>query len=332
MSEEAMLVEAILTESDDHVHRLVYADWLLENDPAREPLVRAQGVLGPSVRTVLRQKLVPIPAGTFLMGSPDDEKDRDPDEPAHKVKLTAPFYIGATPVTAGEFRAFVWETKYVTLAEQELGTGWNPTSGTWDRGAYHWRHPGWKQQADEPVVCLAWEDAVAFCAWLSEKDGRDYRLPTEAEWEYACRSWTTTPFFFGEDLLPEQANHNALWPYRERVGAPGPGRTTIVGSYPANDFGLYDMHGNVWEWCHDWYGESWYGTRARRDPHGPDQGNGRVLRGGSWYNPARDCRSALRRCGHPFFSRYNDGNTGFRLALSMKTKPQRRRRRAPRAG
>jgi uncharacterized protein (TIGR02996 family) len=325
MSVEAMLIEAILTEPDDHVHRLVYADWLLDNDPAREPLVRAQGMLGPSVRSMLGQKLVPIPAGTFRMGSPDDEKDCDPDEPAHEVTLPA-YYIGATPVTVQQFRAFVNDRKYETYETAPFGTGWNQEIEGWGLGTYDWSWPGWKQTDNEPVVCLSCDNAVAFCAWLTDQErdsGRVYRLPTEAEWEYACRAWTTTPFFFGEDLLPDQANYDTMQPYRQRRRRPGKGKTTPVGSYPANAFGLYDMHGNVWEWCSDWYDYAYYHEASAHDnPQGPPFGNGRVLRGGSWYNAARDCRSALRRCGDHSLSRYQDGNTGFRLALSM-PHPQR---------
>jgi uncharacterized protein (TIGR02996 family) len=327
MSEEAMLIEAILTEPDDHVHRLVYADWLLDNDPAREPLVRSQAVLGPSVRASLGQKLVPIPAGTFTMGSPEEEEHRDPDEPAHEVTLTRPYYLGARPLTLGEYRAFVGATNHVTVAEQEgFGMGWSRRRRTWEQGAYNWRSPGWKQKDDEPVVCLAWDDSGAFCAWLGKIDGREYRLPSEAEWEHACRAGTTTPFFFGEDLLPGQANYNTRYPYSGGNGERGVGRTTTVGRYPPNAYGLYDLHGNVWEWCSDWYGSDYYDDGRKRDPDGPDNGFGRVLRGGSWCNPARDCRSALRRCGHPVFSRYHDGNTGFRLALSMPGPARKRRR------
>ncbi len=320
MNEEAMLVEAILSERDDHVHRLVYADWLLDNDPAREPLVRAQALLGPSLWTVMGQKLVPIPPGTFVMGSPEDEKHRDPDELAHEVTLRRGYYLGAHPVTVGEFAAFVRDTRYETEAEQTSGVGWVRESGTWERGPFNWRTPGWWQSQDDPVVCLSWADALAYCRWLSSlegEEGRTYRLPTEAEWEYACRAGTTTPFYFGDDLLPGQACYNLALPYSGRKGRPSNEKTVPVGSYPANAFGLWDMHGNAWEWCHDWYDPGYYEGGAMTDPTGPEIGFGRVLRGGSWCNEASDCRSALRRCGNPRYSRYRDGNTGFRLALSL---------------
>src|SRR5947209_17317306 len=187
MNEEAMLLEAILTEPDDHVHRLVFADWLNERDDAREALVRAQGALGPSRRTLLNGKLGPAPAGTFVMGSPEGAPRRDPDEAAHEVELTRAFYVGATPVTVREYRTFVSVSGYQTRAEGSAGVGWNAEARMWEMGdGYSWRSPGWKQTDDDPVVCLAWEDAVAFCEWLAE-DGQPYRLPSEAEWEYACR-------------------------------------------------------------------------------------------------------------------------------------------------
>ena len=234
MSEEAMLIEAILTESDDDVHRLVYADWLLENAPERESLVRSQGQLGPSLIGSLEQKLVPIPAGTFWMGSPEGEAHRDPDENQHEVTLTEPFYLGATPVSVGQFSAFVEATGYETIAENMVGTGWNAVTGEWERGGYRWTEPGWEQDDDEPVVCLSWEDAVAFCEWLSTAEKRTYRLPTEAQWEYACRAGTTTAFFFGDELLPRQANFIPHVPYTPPYATSKPeqpiGRTTILPS------------------------------------------------------------------------------------------------------
>src|SRR5437899_6072620 len=132
------------------------------------------------------------------MGSPRTESNRDPDEKPHEVTLTQPYYLGATPVTVGEFRAFVRATHYRT------------------QGDYNWQDPGWKQTDDDPVVCLDWVDAVAFCVWLGEQDGRAYRLPTEAEWERACRAGTSTPFFFGAALLPEQADYDTRHPYRRK--------------------------------------------------------------------------------------------------------------------
>jgi uncharacterized protein (TIGR02996 family) len=305
--QEKAFIDAILTEPDDHVSRLAFADWLSERDDPREAFVRAQGELGPSIHTRAGGKMVPIPAGGFTMGSPDDEPFRDPDERAHPVELTRHFYLGAGPVTVGEFRKFHLDTHYQTAALRSIGLGWNAAAGRWEhRSSYFWANPGWEQGDDEPAVCLAWDDAVAYCRWLSDADGREYRLPTEAEWEYACRAGTTTPFNFGADLLPAQANYDHRYRYAMGVtGGDGPGRTTPVGKYPANAFGLYDMHGNAWEWCSDWYDMTHFDTtRRRRDPPGARAGRDRVLRGGAWCVGARDCRSALRRCGDPSASRY----------------------------
>lgn len=322
MTEEDAFRQAILTEPDDHVHRLVYADWLLEHDPDREPFVRRQGSLGPSVFTSFGQRLVPIPAGRFRMGSPDNEPDRDPDEAQHSVNLTRPFYLAATPVTVGQFRAFAEATAYQSVAEHTFGVGWQPGEQTWQRGTgYNWRNPGWHQPRTHPVVNLQWDDVFAFCTWLGQRDGREYRLPTEAEWEYACRAGTTTTFSCGESLSTKEANYDG----RTQDGqGDWVGATTAVGAYPANAFGLFDLHGNVWEWCSDWYDVYYYERGRKSNPPGPRNGFGRVLRGGSWCNPSRDCRSALRRCGNPMLSRYHDGNTGFRLALSFE-KPGKKR-------
>src|SRR5262249_8893742 len=138
--------------------------------------------------------------------------------------------------------------------------GWNAAEQTWERQpAYSWHNPGWEQADDEPVVCLDHADAEAFCRWLADFERRPYRLPTEAEGADACRAGTTPPVHFADNLPPEQAKYDASEPYRsKRSRSRGPGRTTRVGSYPPNGFGLYDLHGNAWEWCHDWYQQDYY--------------------------------------------------------------------------
>jgi formylglycine-generating enzyme required for sulfatase activity len=156
-----------------------------------------------------------------------------------------------------------------------------------------------KLGAQHPVETVSWDDAKAFTKKLTAMNNGLYkfRLPTEAEWEYACRAGTTTPFYFGETISTDQANYDGNYVY-------GPGRegeyrkkTTPVGSFPPNDFGLYDMHGNVWEWCEDWYGEEYYKHSPRDNPKGPETGELRVLRGGSWLNFPRALRCALRLRG-----------------------------------
>ncbi|MFO7906361.1 MAG: formylglycine-generating enzyme family protein [Pirellulaceae bacterium] len=225
-----------------------------------------------------------VPAGEFMMGSPEDELHRGEDEgPQHRVRITQPFYLGETEVTQGQWEA-VMDTQ------------------PWQGELYA------EEGSDYPANYISWEDAVAFCERLSEKEGRTYRLPTEAEWEYACRAGTDTAYTFGDD--PSELGEYA-W-FKDNVDAVGEEYAHEVGRKRANDFGLYDMHGNVWEWCADWYDSDYYGGSPTEDPSGPTSGSGRVSRGGSWSTDAGHCRSARR-------SRYSPGyrfiTRGFRVAL-----------------
>jgi outer membrane protein assembly factor BamB len=234
-------------------------------------------------------KLALIPAGEFLMGSPDADKDAPEDEkPQHRVRITRPFYLGAYVVTQEEYQRVMGVTS--TSFFSPTGPGKNRVVGL--------------NTARFPVEQVRWPDAVEFCQRLSElpaekKAGRIYRLPTEAEWEYACRAGTTTAFYCGDSLSSHQANFNGNHPYGGAAKGPFLSRTTEVGSYPANAFGLYDMHGNVWQWCSDWYGLSYYKESPVEDPRGPATGSRRVIRGGEWYGDARDCRSAFRYADVP---------------------------------
>jgi formylglycine-generating enzyme required for sulfatase activity len=170
-----------------------------------------------------------------------------------------------------------------------------------------------------PVEQVSWEEAVEFCRRLAERPdekrfGRQYRLPTEAEWEYSCRggAMSSTPFPFGASFSSTQANFDGNLPYGGAAKGPYLGRTTPVGSYPANGFGLYDMHGNVWEWCADWYGANYYTQSPRQDPTGPSKGVSRVHRGGSWNSYGVCCRSAYRSSELPANGSLAQG---FRVAL-----------------
>ena len=172
-----------------------------------------------------------------------------------------------------------------------------------------------------PVEQISWDGAVDFCKRLSEmpeekKAGRKYRLPTEAEWEYACRAGTTTPFHFGSQLNGRQANCDGTLPYGTDTKGPDLEKTSPIGTYPANAWGLYDMHGNVWEWCSDWSGE--YPTGSVTDPIGPATGSLRVFRGGCWIKDAVLCRSAYRNGDVPPIRRF----LGFRVALSSSGIPK----------
>jgi formylglycine-generating enzyme required for sulfatase activity len=217
-------------------------------------------------------EMVEIPGGTFMMGSPDSEKGCNPYEsPQHRVTVK-PFFMGKFPVTQAQYEAVM---------------GTNPAE-QYDRDRF--AAPG------KPVVGVNWHDAVAFCQKLSEQTGREYRLPSEAEWEYACRAGTTTPFYFGETITTDIVNFNGEgMPYGNAPPGVSRGATTEVGSFPPNAFGLFDMHGNVWEWCED--------VRHRNYQGAPTDGSAwiegghssvRLLRGGSWLNNPWFCRSAYR--------------------------------------
>jgi formylglycine-generating enzyme required for sulfatase activity len=262
----------------------------------------------------LGMKLVLVGPGRFLMGSPASEADRSDDEQQHEVEITRPFYLGVHAVTVGNFRTFVERTGYKTEAERSGGASrWNGSKWELDPRA-NWRKPGFKQGYDHPVTCVSWNDAQEFCKWLSgiEKE-RLYRLLTEAEWEYACRGpvSSSTPFHFGTSLSSAQANFDGNYPYGGASKGPYLERTTPVGSYPPNALGLYDMHGNVWEWCADWYGP--YADTFVTDPTGPTTGERRVLRGGSWSNSGRSCRAAYRFNDEPG---YRSDYLGFRVVCA----------------
>jgi formylglycine-generating enzyme required for sulfatase activity len=238
---------------------------------------------GKEISNSIGMKLVRIPAGKFVMGSPATEVEREAGEEQHEVAITRPFYLGVHTVTQGQY-------------EQVMGK--NPS----------FFHPKNGGSLDHPAEQVRWNDAREFCARLSalpeeRKAGRTYRLPSEAEWEYACRAGTTTPFHVGDALSSKQANFNGNFPYGGAEKGPFLGRTVKVGSYPPNAWGLYDMHGNVLEWCNDWFDRDYYKKSPPENPKGPEQGvmpTGFgshffvVVRGGCWLDEGRACRSARR--------------------------------------
>lgn len=295
----------------------------------------------------VKMKFVRIDPGKFMMGTPAGDDQRDDDEgPQHEVEITKPFYMGVHEVTRGQFRAFVAGSGYRTDAESD-GKG----GGYYDEQqrkffvggeGYNWRNTGFLQTDDHPVVNVTWNDAVAFCGWLSRTSKKEAGLPTEAQWEYACRAGTTTRFHGGDadiDLKPlgniADLNLRQHWNYRGNFRDDAAGRkfeqeitawfnrvswydgytfTGPVGQYEANSWGLYDMHGNVWEWCQDWYAADYYRKSPKQDPSGPDSGTRRVGRGGSFDYHPRLCRSAGRGYGEP------DGRVsgvGFRVVLLL---------------
>jgi len=238
-----------------------------------------------SITNSLGMTFVLIPSGTFMMGSPEDEPERDDDELLHEVTLTQSFYMQTTQVTQSQ-----WESIMVD----------NPSR--------------FKDGASNcPVEEISWEDAQAFISKLNKQDGTGkYRLPTEAEWEYACRAGTSGPYHFGNCISTAQANYDGNYPLSNCPKGEFREKTTPVGSFEPNAYGLYDMHGNVREWCQDWFDN--YPTSTVTDPKGPVVGKFRVLRGGSWYYSANYCRSAYRNRFEPP-GRYS--STGFRLVFSL---------------
>ena len=226
--------------------------------------------------------------GTFLMGSPEDEPERESwetgNETQHPVTLTRGFWIAETPVTQA-----LWE----------IFMGDNPS-----------RFKG----AEFPVDSVSWDDAQRFINKLNGiKPELQLCLPTEAQWEYACRARTTTPFYFGENITTDQVNYNGRNPYNDGRQGEYRRRTVEVKSLPPNAWGLYQMHGNVYEWCQDWYATQ-YPSQPVTDPQGAVSGTLRVLRGGSWFNDGRYCRSARRNHAAPA-DRYSP--IGFRLSLGL---------------
>lgn len=222
-----------------------------------------------------------IPQGTFIMGSPIKEVDRGNDETQHQVTVNA-FKMSKYEITFEQYDMFCSATG------KEL-----PLDKGWGRGK-------------RPVINVSWNDARAFAVWMG------CRLPTEAEWEYACRAGTTTPFYTGDNITTLQANYNGLYPYNNNLRGVNRERTLPVGSFAPNPWGLHDMHGNVWEWCSDFNGI--YQTNPQLNPKGPTTGLNRIVRGGSWSNFARNCRSAGRNDGDP---EKGYASTGFRIVMSL---------------
>jgi formylglycine-generating enzyme required for sulfatase activity/outer membrane protein assembly factor BamB len=253
------------------------------------PEIRQQAEQPPAVITSsVGMQFARIPAGKFLMGSaPSDPGAREDEQPQHQVQISKPFFMGIHEVTQAEF-------------EKLMGT--NPSSFT--RSGLLNNAPDNVTAAELPVDNVTWYEAIEFCRRLSELPseqaaGRVYRLPTEAEWEYACRAGTTTVFNLGETLSSTQANFNGANPFGDVEAGPFLNRTTTVGSYEPNSYGLYDMHGNLHEWCIDRFDRDYYQASPDVDPQGPEQGTSRVIRGGDWYSDGRDCRSAFRYADIP---------------------------------
>ena len=232
----------------------------------------------------ISQRMRWIPPGRFRMGSPEEEAERDKNETPHEVTLNQGYWLADTVCTQALWRAVM---------------GRNPSH--------------FDSDPQNPVENVSWEDVQHFIDKLNRRlPGLAARLPSEAEWEYACRAGTQTPFHFGETIRTNQANYDGNHPYGSGHEGEYRGRTVPVKARGKNAWGLYQLHGNVWEWCQDWLGD--YPTGLRQDPTGPSAGRERVMRGGCWVNHARRLRSAQRRGARP--DRRN-WDLGFRLATGQ---------------
>ncbi len=269
--------------------------------PKSKHIVRPSRSLPKQITNSIGMKFVLVPAGTFIMGSSPDEAGRSGDEgPQHEVTITRPFYLAIYPVTQAQYQNIMRN---------------NPS---------HFCRSGRGKDLCKdidpqtlPVERVTWGNAVVFCRKLSElpeetRQGRKYRLPTEAEWEYACRGDSLQPLYLGLSLSSTLANFDGNYPYGGAPRGPFLKRTSPVGSYPPSPLGLYDLHGNVWEWCADWYGEHYYAESPAEDPPGPATGDRRVVRGGCWSSPGNNCRTAYRGKLEPGDHLYR---VGFRVLL-----------------
>jgi len=330
---EQMAVETCKCEVDELIESSGRAARRLMGEAVPEtPAVTTVGIgtpttvsPSPAVKTyrdpTTGMEFVFIKGGCYEMGDTFGDGSSG-EKPVHEVCVDD-FYLGKYEVTVGQFRAFVNATGY--RAEAEKGDGaYHFTGSEAKMGAnINWRNPGFSQTDDHPVVCVSYHDAVAFVEWLSRTAGKTYRLPTEAEWEYAARSGGKRYKYSWGNGSPS-GNINDISLKREfpkRLDSiwegynDGYAFTAPVGSFPPNELGLYDMTGNVSEWCSDWFGEKYYSEGRRTNPQGPDSGQLRVIRGGSWDSSPWNLRASLRVRGVPSFR--GDGD-GFRLAFSAR--------------
>ncbi len=246
---------------------------------------------------------VRIAPGEFMMGSLETERGRSRNEAPHRVRITRSFFLAMHETTVDAYGAFSQATNRPALPTVDDKTTW--------------RSPGFPQAGTHPVIAVSWNDAVAFCAWLSQKEGRRYRLPTEAEWEYACRAGTKTAYSWGAD--PDGGRGRVNWSDNARASQrrfrrgvdwlDGFPRTSPVGTFPPNAWGLFDMHGNAWEWCADLF--AYHLPADSVDPPGPPTGDSHLVRGGSWAFHPSFARSACRGWHKPD-ERYT--SLGFRVA------------------
>jgi formylglycine-generating enzyme required for sulfatase activity len=265
--------------------------------------------------------MVVVPAGSFIMGSPASEPEREAElgrkdafkgteGPLHKVTFGKPFAVAKSPVTVNEFAMFIAAASYAVgdtcfTLENDQGA---------ERSLRSFRNPGFEQAGDHPASCVTWDDAQAFVAWMTRATGKSYRLLSEAEREYVTRAGSKTPFWWGSSISTDQANYNGNHSYAG--GARGQYRRTTMpaASFKANPWGLYNVHGNVWEWTEDCWHPTYVGAPNDGSPWVAGDCAGRVLRGGSWINHPGFLRAAART-HYPPDVRYS--GAGFRVARTL---------------
>jgi formylglycine-generating enzyme required for sulfatase activity len=291
LSEGEYEIEAIITSGGPKEQYAVKPDVYVADDTMQTITLNLKERISPDFLDKMKAKygngipeptMVAILGGSFQMGCVSGNDCSSDEKPVHQVTLSA-FEMSQTEVTFAQYDACV------------VGGGCDsyPDDQGWGRD-------------DRPVIYVSWNDAQQYISWLNQQTGKQYRLPTEAEWEYAARAGSTTKYSWGNAIGNNKANCDGC-------GSQWDGEQTApVASLAANAFGLYDMHGNVWEWCSDWYGKNYYSSSSASDPQGPSSGSSRVKRGGSWLGGPAGVRSVYRYYGSPG---YGDCNQGFRLAL-----------------
>jgi sulfatase modifying factor 1 len=285
-------------------------------------------VLGPAPTITVdlapgvKMEMVLVKSGEFDMGSNDGPNE---EKPVHKVTISKPYYIGKYEVTVAQWRAFADATKYQTECENGGNTGWAVKNGRWgEQTGVNWRTPSFDQTPDHPVVLVSWNDTQAFVAWASKQTGKNVRLPTESQWEWAARGPKSLEYPFGEKWDGTKVNHrdaalqNSGW---QDGGCSnendGYAYTSPVGKFNnASWCGAFDLSGNVWQWVQDW--EADYTADAQVDPQGPGNGQRRVVRGGSWGGGPQGCRATFRERSPPG---HRDAHIGFRVVVVVPRTP-----------
>ncbi len=334
----AQILEGIIRECDSGYANTVECETWTESVRGLLDLLKEKKAARSFIENSLNMRLVRIPAGEYMMGSLDREMDwlrlsfkkiwREghkqwfQDElPLHPVRITRPFYISATEVTVGQFREFVEDAKYKTDAEKgDGGMIFSKKEGRWvPKKSIKWDSTPWRIAEDQPVVFVSWNDAKAFCQWLSRKEKRVYRLPYEAEWEMCCRGGSVWARYPWGNRLPGDGDTNfgdgnPKLPESLTTVNDGYEYVSPVGSFPPNAFGLYDMAGNVMEWVEDRYERNYFQNSEIDDPMGATSGTSRVNKGGNWYASPSDARCAFRGFSGPEMSFWN---LGFRVVLEI---------------